>query len=130
MATWGYYNFDNDPAADFSVKFRATHSLALLSEALSATDSTVPLEVNVAQEALAAAEIVAALLGKPGRDLPADLLPLTVQLTSDEASNYKRLAQECVQAVIKQSVVQAHWEQSDNAADWHELQKELLERLK
>ncbi|QJX48664.1 DUF4259 domain-containing protein [Hymenobacter taeanensis] len=129
MATWGYHNFDNDAAADFSAKFRATHSLALLSEALAAADSSAPLEAEIAQEALAAAEIVAALVGKPGRDLPADLLPLTVQLTPAEAPSFKRMARAAVQTIAKQSALQQHWANSDDAQAWQELQKEVLERL-
>ncbi|TGD80271.1 DUF4259 domain-containing protein [Hymenobacter wooponensis] len=129
MATWGYYNFDNDAAADFSAKFRDTHSLGLLREALADIGATEAVEAQTAQEALAAAEIVAALLGKPGRDLPADLLPITVQLTPEEAPMFQQLAREAVQAVTKQSALLAHWGQGENAQDWQQLQQELLDRL-
>jgi hypothetical protein len=129
MSTWSYYNFDNDPAADFSTKFRDTHSLGLLTEALADISSAQTIEAEAGQEALAAAEIVAALLGKPGRDLPLDLLPITVQLTPEETTTYRALAREAVQAVAKRSALQAHWSQGDNAKDWQQLQKELLARL-
>jgi hypothetical protein len=129
MSTWGYYNFDNDLAADLAAKFRDTHSLGLLTEALADIPSAETIENEAAQEALAAAEIVAALLGKPAQELPADLLPLTVQLSPSESTTFQELARAAVQAVAKHSALQAHWGKSENKKDWQQLQQNLLQRL-
>ncbi|TGE04813.1 DUF4259 domain-containing protein [Hymenobacter fodinae] len=130
MATWGYYNFDNDAAADISTKFRDTHSLGLLTEALTSVTTPDAVEAEAAQQALAAAEIVAALFGKPGRDLPADLLPLTVRLSPEEEPTFRNMATQAVEAIAKRSVLQVHWGKSDDAQDWAQLQQELLGRLR
>ncbi|SNC62958.1 protein of unknown function [Hymenobacter gelipurpurascens] len=129
MSTWGYYNFDNDLAADLAAKFRDTHSLGLLSEALADIPSAETIGNDAAQEALAAAELVAALLGKPGEDLPADLLPITVQLNPAESTTLQGLAREAVQAVSKRSDLQAHWTKGDNKKEWQQRQQDLLHRL-
>lgn len=129
MSTWGYYNFDNDLAADLAAKFRDTHSLGLLSEALADIPSAETIGNDAAQEALAAAELVAALLGKPGEDLPADLLPITVQLNPAESTTLQGLAREAVHAVSKRSDLQAHWTKGDNKKEWQQRQQDLLHRL-
>ncbi|MCB2410780.1 DUF4259 domain-containing protein [Hymenobacter lucidus] len=131
MGTWGYYNFDNDAAADFAEDFRDNHSEAVLYEALAtAAEEEGSLEADEASEALAAAEIVAAILGKPAREFPADLIPVIVKLDAAESEDLRELATEAVEAILKKSALQELWAGKDDYQNWQQLQHELLERLK
>lgn len=131
MGAWGYYNFDNDDAADFAGEFRDNHTEAMLYEALAtAAEEEDYLEVDAAGQALAAAEIVAAILGKPSKDFPADLIPVIVKLDASESEDLRDLATEAVEAVLKKSEMQEQWAESEDYANWQKLQQELLERLK
>ncbi|WP_400190878.1 DUF4259 domain-containing protein [Hymenobacter sp. B81] len=130
MATWGHYNFDNDAAADFAGTFRDHHTEAVLLEALvAAAESDEPVEADEAREALAAAEIVAAILGKPATDFPADLIPVIRKLNADDFEDLRELAAEAVEAVLEKSEVRAALAESDKLAAWQQLQRDLLTRL-
>jgi len=131
MGTWGYYNFDNDPAADFGENFRENPTEAVLYEALTtAAEEEDYLEADEASEALAAAEIVAAMMGKPANDFPPGLIPAIMNLNAGENEELQELAIEAVEAVVKSSEVQELWAESGDAAKWQEVQQNLLERLK
>jgi hypothetical protein len=131
MGTWGYYNFDNDAAADFAEDFRDNHTEAVLYEALAtAAEEEGALEADEASEALAAAEIVAAILGKPAQDFPVDLIPVIVKLDASESEDLRELATEAVEAILKKSELQQHWAEKEEYASWQQLQQGLLDRLK
>jgi hypothetical protein len=131
MATWGYRNFDNDAAADFAEDFKDNPNEAVLLEALAAVaEEEEHIDADAASEALAAAEIIAAVMGKPAQDLPVDLIPVIVKMNTDESEELLELARGAVKAIIKESELQEHWSASDSADDWQHLQRDLLERLK
>lgn len=71
MGAWGAGSFENDDAADWAGRLVATSNLGTVSSALeAATESAGYLDAPRAAEALAAAEVVAALLGHPAATLP------------------------------------------------------------
>lgn len=132
MGAWGYYNFDNDTAADFAENFKAEPSADVLEQALAAT--TAPeddyLDADVASEALAAAEIVAAILGKPARNFPNDLIYIIPRLDLSHVEPLRKPAQQAVRAVMgDESELRELWEDSDEFENWEGLQRQLLKRL-
>ncbi len=130
MAAWGYYNFDNDTAADFAEDFKAEPSADMLAQALAAVADGEYLDADVANEALAAAEIVAAILGKPARNFPADLLGIIPRLTISHVEPLRRPAQHAAMAVLREeSELRELWEDSDEFDNWQGLQRQLLKRL-
>ncbi|KAA9325823.1 DUF4259 domain-containing protein [Hymenobacter busanensis] len=130
MATWDYHNFDNDAAADFAEDFRQRPNEAVLYEALAtAAEEEGQLEAAEASQALAAAELVAAVIGKPAADMPVGLLPATTQLDADGQEDLQELAIEAVQAVLRKSELQELWAENENYAAWQQLQQNLLTRL-
>ena len=135
MAIWGHRNFDNDAAADFAGDFRNHPNEAMLLGALAMvaeTEDDETIDANEGSEALAAAEIVAAILGKPTRDFPADVIPVIVKMNPGESEDLRELAQQAVQAVVRKSVLQEFWskQKGEAAEGWQQVQHELLERLK
>src|SRR5687768_11336713 len=73
MGAWGIGNFDNDDAADWVYELAESDGTDVLVRALEAATSDGYLEAPVASAGLAAAEIVAALLGNAGKALPDDV---------------------------------------------------------
>ena len=129
MATRGYYTFDNDAAADFAEDFLENPNEAMLYEALAtAAEEEGRLDLDEASTALAAAEIVAAVLGKPAQDLPPGLLAPIVRLDAD-GEELRELAELAVQAVLSTSALQELWAEAGDYARWQQLQQSLLARL-
>lgn len=130
MGTWDYYNFDNDAAADFAEEFLTTPNEAVLYEALAtAGEEEGQLESDVASEALAAAEIVAAILGRPAQNIPPGLLPAISRLDAGDSEDLRELAEAAVTAVLEKSELQEEWAGRSDYASWRELQQDLLRRL-
>lgn len=132
MGAWGDRNFDNDAAMDFVGDFTDAPSAESLQEALATVielgEENEYIEVDEASAALAAAEIVAAKLGKPAPDFPEGLqqvLP-NVQLPG----SLQKLARKAVKQVVKESEMQELWAEGDESAAWLAIQSDLLERLK
>ena len=130
MGAWGYYNFDNDTAADFADNFKDEPSADMLAQALAAVADDEYLDGDVASEALAAAEIVAAILGKPARNFPTDLLGIIPRLDLAHVEPLRRPAQHAVMAVLREeSELRELWEESDEFENWQGQQRQLLKRL-
>ncbi|NVO29780.1 DUF4259 domain-containing protein [Hymenobacter lapidiphilus] len=132
MAAWGYYNFDNDTAADFAEDFKAEPSAGVLEQALAAVQEADGeyLDADIASEALAAAEIVAAILGKPARIFPNDLLGVIPGLNLSHVEPLRKPAQEAVRTILgPESELREFWEDSDEFENWEGLQRQLLKRL-
>lgn len=130
MGTWGYYTFDNDAAADFAETFLEQPNEAMLYEALAtAAEEEGQLEASDASAALAAAEIVAAILGKPAQDLPPGLIPAIVHLDAD-GEDLRELAEQAVKVVLEKSELREQRAAGDDYASWQQLQQNLLARLR
>lgn len=130
MGAWDYHNFDNDAAADFAETFRQRPNEAVLYEALAtAAEEEGYLETDEASQALAAAELVAAIIGKPAADMPVGLLPAATRLNADGQEDLQELAIEAVEAVLRGSELQEQWADTPDYAAWQALQQNLLARL-
>ena len=71
MGTWGTGTFENDGASDWVYDLEETKApVQFLSDTLKAGLNDEYLESGDAENALAAAEVVAALLGHPAANLP------------------------------------------------------------
>lgn len=131
MSTWGYYNFDNDTAADFAEAFHDNPDETTLAHALTAVaDGEGDIDATAASQALAAAEIVAAIQGHPSRDFPADLIPVIRQLNPAASADLRKAARKAVKAIARHSELQELWINTDDNTNWQDLQKDLQHRLK
>lgn len=129
MGTWGTSTFDNDAAADFAESFLEKPNEAVLYEALAtAAEEEGQVDADDASVALAAAEIVAAILGKPAQDLPPGLIPAIVHLDAD-GEDLRELAEQAVKVVLEKSELQEQRAAGDEYANWQDLQQNLLTRL-
>jgi hypothetical protein len=71
--TWGAGQFDNDQSLDTSSNWAEFGGVDDVRRALGFAISAKYLDSSDAEDALVAAEVVAASWGKPNKDLPADL---------------------------------------------------------
>ena len=129
MGTWGTGNFDNDKAADYTTTFQDDPNETLLLETLTAVAAEGYPEAPEACEALAAAEIIAAALGKAVRGIPEDLLLSAKNLTLTNPDSAQKLARRAIKAVLKKSELKELWEDTDEYEAWVAVLDGLLERL-
>lgn len=133
MGTWGTGTFENDGASDWVYDLEETKApVQFLSDTLKAGLNDEYLESGDAENALAAAEVVAALLGHPAANLPQSV---TSWLASHERLELSSdLREQAVAAVDR-----AHrppcellelWEESGEMENWLAGVTDLEGRLK
>ncbi|MEJ7663537.1 MAG: DUF4259 domain-containing protein [Hymenobacter sp.] len=131
MGAWGNGNFDNDQAMDFVGDFTDEPTLETIEHALTVVvdvgEEGEYIEVDEASAALAAAEMVAALLKKPASDLPENLQPALASMRSNAA--LQKLARKAVKQVLKESELQELWAENGEPNDWQAVQEDLVKRL-
>jgi Domain of unknown function (DUF4259) len=66
MGAWGVLAFDNDDANDWAYGLEKTSDLSLVVSTFAQVDEEDYLEAPAGSEALAACEVLARLLGRPG----------------------------------------------------------------
>ena len=134
MGTFGYRNFQNDSGMDFEEEFKTVPTPTTVRLALLPVVRTVAaggfIDYHEACMALAAAEVIAASLGRPSVDFPKDLLPLVQNLLLNKDVNTRKMARKAIRAVVKKSELQELWAETADAAHWQAVQKDLLIRLK
>ncbi|MHA3770522.1 DUF4259 domain-containing protein [Verrucomicrobiota bacterium sgz303538] len=133
MGSWGILPFENDDALDWVWELEDAENFSVLEDALahvaSATDEEY-VEAAEAEEALAAAEVVAALLGKKLGILP-EAVSIFLERNRGKAPDAKlvSLAIKAVQRVRTSSELKELWEESDDAEKWEAAMDDLLTRL-
>ncbi len=127
MGAWGAGNFENDDALDFLAEVEGT-------AALKAAIETLPLagegEVDAtdACRAMAAAEIIAAMMGRPSPDCPPEFTA-QVKTFGKPAADLIELAHQGVSRVLFDSELLDLWTKSDSREDWNIVVTDLIERL-
>jgi hypothetical protein len=130
MGAWGTGVLENDGAWDLLNELEGSPSIARLLEALrAAADGDDYLDREGGEEVHAAAEIVAAALGRPLDGVDAKLTALAVALP--ELAQARELALEALDGVLdtKRSETAELWEDSEDYDDWLEAMADLKGRL-
>lgn len=130
MSSWGFGSFENDDAADWAADLAEMGEDALIDEALERVLEAERdyIEAPDASCALAAAEVVAALQGRPGSDLPEELKSWIEGKPTPEGEVVQK-ARKAVAAIKKESELRDLWEESDNLEDWQPIVDDLERRL-
>ncbi len=129
MGAWELGHFGNDDALDWIGDLEASGQPAI-DEALGcATDSAADyIEEPECCVTLAAAEVVAALLGKPATDLPDGVRAWVAGKASPDEQLVSR-ALAATEAVLSESELKDLWQESDHFEKWAESVKNLQARL-
>ncbi|MBE7465749.1 MAG: DUF4259 domain-containing protein [Planctomycetes bacterium] len=117
MGTWGYAAFDNDEASDFVYDLEESEDLSILTEALAGMIPGGDLELQAPEcsVAIAAAEVVAALNGRPAPDLPADVAAWAKGKPRPDPRLVAQ-ARQALEAILQDSELKELWQ--ENKADF------------
>lgn len=130
MGAWGVGPFDNDDAGDWIWQLEEAEDLALVQGALeAAAHPDGDLESSPSSEALAAAEVVAALAGHPALDLPDEVQNWVSAHRATVSPDLRALALAAVERITSDSELQELWAESDEGGDWSKRVEELRGRL-
>lgn len=134
MGTWGVGAFENDGACDHAAGVIDGGGTGLVEEALDRVLETGDdyLEAPEAEEAIAAAEIVARLLGRPGpaSDYTAELDAWISRSKPAANSGLAAKAAQAVRRILREpSELLELWQESDDLETWQTSVYDLLTRL-
>lgn len=131
MGAWGHGSFDNDDACDWLYELETASDISVLQRALQiVVDSNDDyLEAPACSNAIAAAEVIAALQGQPTEHLPENAI-LWIEAHRDlDVSSLLLPAQLALQRIRLNSELQELWDESDDPADWYATLDDLSARL-
>ena len=133
MGAWGLGSFENDDACDFLADATESGDLTLLREALdNVLTSTEYVEAPDACNAIVAAEIIAAALGRPTQAAQQEE-ELTSWLSRIRPTIDNELAAQALDALSRilaeNSDLRELWEEADDFSDWQASVKELALQL-
>ncbi len=130
MGAWGHGSFENDDTSDWVYQLEESTDLSPVHAALAAVaDERVPyLEAPECCAAIAAAEVVAALAGKPGNSLP-DTIADWCRGKGGVEDDVREQAVRAIDTILAKSELKELWEETDDFDAWTQVVNELRERL-
>jgi Domain of unknown function (DUF4259) len=130
MGAWGVGTFENDDAGDWVYQLEETHDLDFVRGTLeAAADPDGYLDAPTCSMALAAAEVVAALAGRPAPDLPEEVRTWVKAHRLAAPPDLLALSVRAVDQAAAGSELQELWAESEESAAWIDRLQELRSRL-
>lgn len=129
---WGHESFQNDDALDWLGEFLEAPSPGSVAAALNAVLKPGPIDGLQGASAIAAAEVIAAALGKPAQRPSAELTAWLKGANRADFQKLKKLAGRAVNAVIsgEQSELRRSWSlHREDLILWQANGHDLLQRL-
>jgi hypothetical protein len=127
MGAWGAGNFENDDALDWLAVLQAEGLQAAggaIQDVLTLADDY--LEAPTCCAALAAAEVIAALRGRPASRLPDELVEWLGRVSGDPGEELTTNARNAVDAIRRSSELRELWEDDE---EWKQEVDGLYARL-
>ena len=143
MGAWGYHHFENDGAADFVIQLQEEGITKIYEAILRVVElpESEYVDLDDAQQALAAIEFVAAARGNASKDFPEEskrwmkekYLADILEPDPDEAHkayfNITEISQQAIERIRSNSELKELWEETENADAWKQELDELKERI-
>jgi hypothetical protein len=130
MGAWGAESFANDDAMDWVAEFENAGFTVVESAVRNVLDSPDGYpESPVCAEGLAAAEVVAASLGRPCQDLPAEVQDWLTRTRTIVDLELLSKTREAVASIVARSELRELWHESDDAQLWYGSVTDLQARL-
>lgn len=130
MGAWGTRNFENDGSQDWIFDLIDNKDGGLVADTLARIINNIEtLEVSDCEEALAAAELVAALVGRPSEDFPEDPLDQLDVLNLIGTRALRNQAIAAVNKIVAASEMKNYWEEAGHGEEWTGVQAGLVKRL-
>ncbi|MDQ3050222.1 MAG: DUF4259 domain-containing protein [Bacteroidota bacterium] len=135
MSNWGFSNFENESAGNF-ISDIETNGYGMIQIAIERIiDEAEAPNIIECEEALIAAELVAAAIKQPAEDLPenaadwvADNLAEGTQEQQEVAALTDQAA-EAIDKIVTDSELKILWEETTFFDQWFQAQQELQNRL-
>ena len=119
MGAWGVGSFENDDAGDWAWELAEAEDTSILDQAFSIINDTDGyIEAPDCSIALAAAEVVAALRGRPASELPEDVTKYVARLGTPPSANLVAAALLALERIKTNSELRELWDESGNSAEW------------
>ena len=130
MGCWGYGSFDNDDACDWVYELEVAEDIGPVSEALALALEADYLDAFHACRGIAAAEVVAALMGNPAGNLPEEVKAWVVGKEPPEPALIEK-ARRAVTRILEDSELRELWDevQDEERMRWQQEVEDLLRRL-
>jgi hypothetical protein len=128
MGAWGAGSFDNDDAVDWLASLEHARDLTPVDAALAAVSGEGEPGEPDASVAIAAAEVVAAIDGRPVADLPGEIVDWLASAHPRPDPELTERARAAVQRIRFSSGLKVLWGEGD-PAEWYEHIDDLLQRL-
>ncbi len=125
MGAWGAGGFENDAALDFAGTVETVEDIRA---AFSIETPEVPIDADKASEIIAAAECVAAMMGRPADDMPDELLDRVKGFGAPDKALFHN-ARDHVSAVISRSELAELWSEADDPGEFNRAMTGLIDRL-
>jgi len=130
MGAWGVGAFDNDDAADWVAELEEAATIEPVVTALRTATADGYLEAPDCCIALAAAETVAAALGRAAVGVPDKVARWASTHRPQVSDDLIQLAQSAIRRIETQSELQELWQESDELEAWVATIKDLERRLR
>jgi hypothetical protein len=134
MGAWGSDSFDNDDAMNWLAELEA-EGLPAVGGAIQAVIELAPeyLEASICSAGLAAAEVIAALRGRPSASLPSEVQSWVGVVASEPGGDPgKKLvdnARRAVDLIATNSELRELWAGSNESEKWRQSVADLQARL-
>ncbi|PSL44929.1 uncharacterized protein DUF4259 [Chitinophaga niastensis] len=130
MGAWGTRNFENDGSQDWIFDLIENKDGGLVTDTLARIINNIEtLEVPDCEEALAAAELVSALVGRPSEDFPEDPLEQLDVLNLIGTRALRNQAIAAVNKIVAGSEMKNYWDDAGQVEAWVAVQTGLIKRL-
>ena len=126
MGAWDTGNFSNDSALDFVAGISVVGDLQRAIEAVAASEEA-EIDSDIATEALAAADILASMIGRPAPDQPDTIEKLVAKFGKPPTALLAN-ARGAVGRIREKSELRDLWEEADSE-EWIDVVSDLIERL-
>ncbi|MDB6072784.1 MAG: hypothetical protein JWO89_424 [Verrucomicrobiaceae bacterium] len=130
MGAWAVDSFGNDAALDWVAELNDADDISILDDTLSdVAESNEELESPKCCTAIAAAEVLAAMRGKPTVDLPDEVTEFVARIKEKPPADLIQLAFDALERIKDSSELQELWAESDSGPAWLKAMADLEKRL-
>lgn len=134
MGAWGTGIFENDDVLDWKADLLDSDDIDLIEETIEEVLEEEYIESDLASNALGAIEILAALQGKPGKEIlnsqsNTEDLYEWIDAHKGKGKNLISKAKRAIKKIKKDSELQELWEESGDYSSWLNTLNDLESRL-
>ena len=130
MASSEKYTLETAPAERWLDEWRGLGNIGFVEGTLDELLSSTHPDARLCQEALAAAEVVAAANGNPSEGLEAEFVKKTERFDEDDVEELRSKAVSAINIIIEDSDLRERWANRADVDDWKAAMADLITRLK